>query len=337
MDGNEKLMRASVEWMSAKYDEMNALLFGGKLGACNFEVFTSGSGSRGKTLGHFCLKGKNLHYFGQSRKLVKRKGYNITQIDASNFAELCEPSIGLNGNYSATEFSLTATLVHEMCHYWTYRNGIIPSRPHGAEFKSIASAVSSRAQSNGMNLNIKRLASAEECAGYVLDADIAAKNKQQTDKKKSRLSALFIIFYDLRGAATEARLVTTSHAQLVDEIVASLRGNYQAHSYAYVTNNPNVINSLWDIGYRHDMRTYRFWRVDVRLAQRYGRLSDSKCVYMDEYLERFGRDNLFEGKYMEKKTLFQEIVEKTLVGDDLHEFPSGLNLGIESPLDVDFE
>ena len=47
----DKTFRPTVEWMAAKYAEMNEQLFGGQLGQCDFDVFTTGRGSEGGTLG----------------------------------------------------------------------------------------------------------------------------------------------------------------------------------------------------------------------------------------------------------------------------------------------
>ena len=46
----DKTFKPTVEWMEQKYQEMNKLLFNGKLGQCNFAIFTSGKGSQGGVL-----------------------------------------------------------------------------------------------------------------------------------------------------------------------------------------------------------------------------------------------------------------------------------------------
>lgn len=42
--------KPTIEWMTQKYDELNQELFEGELGHCDFELFTSGKGSGGRTL-----------------------------------------------------------------------------------------------------------------------------------------------------------------------------------------------------------------------------------------------------------------------------------------------
>lgn len=51
MDISSEKIRPTVEWMREKYDELNSWLFGGQLGGCNFNIFTTGRGSQGGTLG----------------------------------------------------------------------------------------------------------------------------------------------------------------------------------------------------------------------------------------------------------------------------------------------
>ena len=156
----DKTFSPTVEWMNQKYDEMNDLLFGGKLGKCFFGIFTTGKGSEGRTLGWFRMTGRNLRINRYNRRIFKRYGYgDEVYADSSNFFEVCEPKIELNGNYTGTEHAFLATLVHEMCHYYTYMNGYAPKQGHGREFKEIGYIVSSR--SNGM-FTIQRLATAEE-------------------------------------------------------------------------------------------------------------------------------------------------------------------------------
>ena len=56
----DKSFVPDATWMAQKYDEMNAMLFNGKLGACEFGIFTTGCGSGGRGLGWFEMMGANL-------------------------------------------------------------------------------------------------------------------------------------------------------------------------------------------------------------------------------------------------------------------------------------
>ena len=120
------MMRPTVPWMREKYDEFNKLLFNGELGPCEFKVFTTGKGSHGNRLGYFSLTGVSGVFISKSTRQMYRPLPNGQRlyVDEGNFAELCKPVIGMNGNYMATEEALCATLVHEMCHYYVYMNCI---------------------------------------------------------------------------------------------------------------------------------------------------------------------------------------------------------------------
>ena len=73
MESNsQEKIHASVEWMSAMYDKMNNELFDGALGACNFDVFTTGRGSQGRVLGWFKIKGFGVKVERTSRRMFVR-------------------------------------------------------------------------------------------------------------------------------------------------------------------------------------------------------------------------------------------------------------------------
>ena len=156
----DKSFVPNIQWMSEKYDEMNEKLFGGSLGRCSFGVFTTGKGSQGNVLGWFKITRKGVKIDRYTRRMYALEDwFDKVYIDKNNFVEKCWPKIELNGNYSGTENGFLATLVHEMCHYYTYMNGFAPKQGHGPEFREIGMAVSNR--SNGM-FTIQRLASAEQ-------------------------------------------------------------------------------------------------------------------------------------------------------------------------------
>ena len=138
LDYETRSFRPTVEWMAKRYDEANKKLFGGVLGKCDFGVFTTGRGSRGGINGWFKLTGEGVWRspINYTSLFVKN-----TKLNSDNFVELGKPRIELNGNKRGSEWAFMVTLVHEMCHYYTYRNGFRPARPHGKEFKKIASEI----------------------------------------------------------------------------------------------------------------------------------------------------------------------------------------------------
>lgn len=250
----DKTFKPTIEWMSAKYAEMNSKLFRGELGKCHFNIFTTGKGSQGRTLGWFKMTRRGLEVNRYTRRMFVRFFYGEDEyINENNFYNYCSPTIELNGNYSGTEHAFLGTLVHEMCHYYTYMNGYCPRQSHGREFKEIGMLVSSR--SNG-EFSIQRLASAEEMAEYELNDEMKAKQERRLANKKAAISAI-VVFKD-NG---EIRLSTTSSPNLIELIKTSEieRGND-----VKVTNDANIIDFLFSKGYKKNFRTWRYWSIEAK-------------------------------------------------------------------------
>lgn len=134
LDYETRTFKPTVEWMAKRYDEANEKLFDGRLGKCELAIFTTGRGSRGATNGWFKLMGSNLYVNPITYKIFSAG----TPLNYANFVELGKPRIELNGNKHGSEWAFMVTLVHEMCHYFTYLNGFRPKRCHGKEFNKIA-------------------------------------------------------------------------------------------------------------------------------------------------------------------------------------------------------
>ena len=246
----DKTFKPNTQWMREKYAEMNKLLFNGELGECNFEIFTTGRGSQGSVLGWFKIKNRNIRVDRYSRRMYVL-GYNKIVINKNNFAELCNPTIELNGNYSGTENGFLATLVHEMCHYYTYMYGYCPNQCHGREFREIASIVSNK--SKGM-FTIQRVASAEQMTQLELNDEIKAKIEKRLTNRKSVVSAIIVFTKD-----GKVKLTITSYSSLIDKISSE---EQRRGGNVVVSNNSEVIEYLFSKGYRRNFRTWRYWNIE---------------------------------------------------------------------------
>jgi hypothetical protein len=247
----DKTFKPNPQWMAEKYDEMNQLLFNGALGACDFAIFTSGRGPEGGVLGWFKITARNIRVDRYSRRMFANQGWNKAYIDKSNFVDLCRPRIELNGNYTGTEHSFLATLVHEMCHYYTYMHGYAPKQGHGREFKEIGYVVSQR--SNGM-FTIQRLASAEQMTEMELSDEMKAKRAKRLSNKKSSVTAILV--FTKKG---EVKLTISSNPSLINMISSSEKERCEN---VVTTNDAEVIEYLFDKGYRKNMRTWRYWSLE---------------------------------------------------------------------------
>ena len=250
ISNSDEKFTPTVDWIADKYFELNEWLFNGRLGNCLFEVFTRGEGME-TSLGHFRFTGRGIKYSERTGQMYYCPDYGQKEkIDANNFALYIKPMIGLNGNYKRTEYMWLNTLVHEMCHYYTYMGGRVPVQAHGIEFRQIASIVGIR--SNGI-FDIKRLTDAEN-AGE-LDGKIASRRQARDENKKSKMTALFLF---MRNG--EVRLVTTTKQSLIDEIIS--RSNERVCKKIVATSDANFIEYLWSLGYKKNMLTYRYWPLE---------------------------------------------------------------------------
>lgn len=236
--------RPTTEWMEKWYPVMNKELFGGSLGSCSFKPFLTGKGSSGKTLGLFKLTGRNLFIDRYSRRIYKKTYVDKEYINRENFVSLCCPSIELNANYSATEDGWLNTLVHEMCHYYTYMYGYAPKQAHGVEFRDIAHHVT--AKSNG-RFNIQRLTSAEEMREkFELDSGVL-------DKKLKNIFC--IVVFKENG---EIRLVPTSSNAVLDTVIkySSVRDKIRVY------NDQNFVKFVYNYIKFPNLRSYKFYLLN---------------------------------------------------------------------------
>ena len=254
----DKSFKPTVEWMAEKYDEMNRMLFKGELGPCDFGIFTSGKGSQGGTLGWFKISARGVKIRRMNRRMYRANmlGDEIW-VNHDNFVELCKPRIELNGNYSGTEYGFLATLVHEMCHYYTYMDGWAPKQGHGHEFKEIGQIVTMR--SNGL-FTIQRLASAEQMSELELSDEMKEKRARREANKKSSVTALVV--YKNNGAA---KLTLTTSERLIYTITDTEEDRSDTVRI-FRSNDAELIDTLFANHYSKVMRTWRYWDVSKNPA-----------------------------------------------------------------------
>ena len=255
ISNSDEKFTPTVDWIADKYFELNEWLFNGRLGNCLFEVFTRGEGME-TSLGHFRFTGRGIKYSERTGQMYYYTGYGEKEkIDANNFALYTKPMIGLNGNYKRTEYMWLNTLVHEMCHYYTYMGGRRPVQAHGIDFRQIASIVGIR--SNGI-FNIKRICDAENVGE--LDEKIAARRQKREENKKSKMTALLV--FRTNG---DVQLITTTRQKLIDVVIAN--NNKPVCKRILATNDKSYIEYLWGKDYKHNMSpsksgtNYKYWPV----------------------------------------------------------------------------
>jgi hypothetical protein len=322
VDKENRNFKPSIEWMRERYDQMNQFLFDGELGDCSFEIFTKGKGSEGRTLGYFQMRAPGLKANRRTGRMYREGIYGMVEVDRSNFVKLCNPTIALNGNYTGAEYGFLVTLIHEMCHYFTYMHGKAPGRGHGPEFYHIGEAVSSKAN----NLfTIQRLASAEQMDHLELSNEMKAKKEKRLANKKASIYAVF----DYRSGG-EVRLSTTNSQQLIDNIC-----NFKGRNFVekvVITNDTELIDFLFSLGYKKNFRTWRYWNVGNQpWLSKLDNISDKQVIknpdYMNENIRKKSKDEIIT-----------EVINKFInerEGNDFVDITPDMNLGLYSPFEME--
>lgn len=276
---NTEGFKVTLEWMATKYDEMNKKLFGGQLPKCEFEIYTTGKGSQGRSLGHFYFKNRSMNIDRYNRRLYIYDVINGSKhyIDTDNM-EYAKPTIGLNGNTSRTEKSALSTLVHEMCHFYNHRRGYMPKQAHGPEFQNIARIVTQRA--GDIIFPIQTYASAEEREEFEWSEEIRAKKDKRLVNKLARRK--IVLVYKSSG---DVRLINANGDSLVKTIVdIEKRATTDACKKVVSTTNEELKQKLDSLGYRAGMVSYRFWNIkkDPIAMQAINNCKDFSVLYKQE-------------------------------------------------------
>ena len=303
LGGQVEDFKPTPAWMAKKYDEFNRELFGGSLGRCRLEIFTTGKGSEGGWLGFFSAGATNIKANAYTRRMYVVDGWRQVSMDRNNFARLFDPVIKLNGNYSGAESGFETTLVHEMCHYANYMDGYAPRQPHGTEFKQEAARVGR--VSNG-RFTIERLLKAEE-AGLHLDKAV----QDKIDARKRRAVSKSVLVLVVQDGVHRLSLCATPTLAAQILLTSVDRPNC---TKGYASNDQSVLDLVYDAGYKKPFRTWRFWRIDGK-------------PILDELMKRVG-NGLNVSFDKTKGDGQQGIAEGAETSFDI---PAGVNLGIEAP------
>lgn len=221
-----------------------------------------------------------------------------------------KPYIQLNGNYKATEDAWSNTLIHEMCHYYTYLNCHVPNQSHGTEFYAIGLKVCNLSQGKYV---ITRVANSEEMKNFELNAEVKAKNDQRKDNKISK--GIAVITYHNNGAP---RLTLTASQPLVEKIISYNKSNNDTKRII-VSKDSDLLKMLFDKGYKQFMRTYKYWNIDKDLSKEIENYNYDEISLNESFSRRL--DIIIENSI---KEIVNNNEEDILISPDM-------NLGLQSP------
>lgn len=150
---SEDKMSPTKEWMREHYELFNKIYFNYDLPDVNDvilivrKVNEDWLGCQGENIRYYISEDhmENGMYIMYSEANGQKGQYNKGRwtlypiVDESsriyNIVEL-EPYIYLSPKYKFTETEMEDTLIHEMIHLWTFKDGLAPKRAHGKEFKA---------------------------------------------------------------------------------------------------------------------------------------------------------------------------------------------------------
>lgn len=263
---NEGYIKPTESWMAKNYDKYNKELFNGELGSCDFEVRPLGV----KSLGTFKFQ-RNIKCSVDNRMMYVEDFYgDRTYINQSNFDKICKPLIILSSQRYRTEDALLNTLIHEMCHYYTYCYGRAPKQGHGIEFRRIANEIYNA--SNG-RFNITRLATVGEEEGKHINNELQQKiEKAKLRKEKITQTKVNNISAYIWLKDGETRLTTTTSQSMVDDWFLAIKNDIITNvDKIYVIRNKEfnklllqhgVLVNLRSTGAYYDI-TYKHWANDI--------------------------------------------------------------------------
>lgn len=137
-------VKVTLGWMKEKYAEFNETLFDNKLPECRLEV----TKLKNKMLGLFsfddkifCLNPRNI---GGNKKYRMYKSENDKPKSINDISEV-HPTISMNNEgFFRDELAMESTLIHEMIHFYTYKDCWAPAIAHGKEFKQWCTIIGSK-------------------------------------------------------------------------------------------------------------------------------------------------------------------------------------------------
>ena len=258
------------KYLEDLYDLLNREYFDGKLGKCEIGTF---SGKNVRTLGYFKMA-DGTKSSGLNGRLFRYASDGSKQFGTSeNFVELFKPQIKLNANYRWTEEQMEATMLHEMCHYWTFKSGWAPTQAHGTEFRNVAGYVSGKSDGK---FDIKRLAGAEELSNLELRPELKASMDRKQERKSNNTYVVLIEFNNgrtmLSRTSTPDLILTDLLLRLKGLKYAYFRSSFGTPAKMEVFRNGELASMLASKGYSTNFRgKLKFWSLNSNEADEISR------------------------------------------------------------------
>lgn len=232
----EVTFRPTVEWMQTKFNELNSSCFNGELPMCKMEVRKLPK----NVLGRFCLnvpKSTILKHQTSTNKIIRCE--NIAGVlfkfylDKQYIDESCNPSISLTTVVGMNERDWTATLIHEMCHYYNYyAQGMsdVVNKGHGQVFHS---ACEMAASNGGNDYTVKDIETSENST---IETDEQYINGELGKNQDKTLGYIVFVDYLYKGQTVTMMFVTKNYG-LIKELYQEAQNNEYYSKVSYIENN----------------------------------------------------------------------------------------------------
>jgi len=255
-----KEFKITEKWMRDTYDEFNYMYFDNEL-PDKYNVQLSIESLRGKALG---LQGFNEPFFinrskmayGKYIMLKKERGHGLVQV-YDIISEL-RPYIKLNTKYKATENQWEDTLLHEMIHLYTYKDGYAPKQAHGTEFRRKCNQVRYIAKTKyGKDYELEIYAKRKS------DFSLNDEEKQKIIKRnKKKINSTIGIYLELEPSRKHPkRFLFVSKASL-DKVLESIKKYTKGLLSIYLSDN-SYEKMCNEYGRFCTSRTYKYFEVAV--------------------------------------------------------------------------
>lgn len=264
--------KPTKEWMEKSYKKFNKLYFNNELPECELDV--SKDMAQATFLGQFGFD--TTWYFNRNKPMAdgyemfvyEYKEYSahegrmakVSVKDLLSIAEL-RPHIRLNPRYEFTWNEMEDTLIHEMIHFWTYKDGIAPKQAHGKVFRRKCDEIREMAKANGKNYNLRIYA--QNNGNWELNDEEKQKMIAKQEKKNER-STLLYFEHDPNKISGRCYMYTKRFGIYLTKNIKSIvedikRYDNNSVTIIYELSNSCINKLAEQFGTFKVCRTYRFW------------------------------------------------------------------------------
>lgn len=180
--------------------------------------------------------------------------------DLPSIAEL-RPHIRLNPRYEFTWNEMEDTLIHEMVHFWTYKDGIAPKQAHGKTFRRKCDEIRMKAKANGKHYNL--LIYPQNNGNWSLSDEEKLKMIVKQEKKNEKSTLLYYEFDPLKIDG-RCYMYTKRFGIYANKNLNMIINDIKIHDnksvkIIYQLSNSCIMKLIDQFGKFQTCRTYRFW------------------------------------------------------------------------------